>query len=145
MSRSRPVRLLLALSLALASLAVAVSVAGAAATGSKHLSKPEFAKDLAAGKVQSVSVNRKLHVLSVTLKDGSHVRVRYPKTQEAQTVARLQRAGVQVKLLTTAEAEKEANAKKPSHKLRYIVGAIVIVVIVLVIGVLLYVRRRRRD
>jgi ATP-dependent Zn protease len=145
MNRSRLARVSLALCLALISLTATVSVAGASTTGSKHISKPEFAKDLAAGQVERALVNRKLRVLSVTLKDGSHVRVHYPKSQEAQTVARLQRAGVEVKVLSSAEAEKEANKKKPSHKLRYIVGAVVIVVIVLAIGALFYSRRRRRD
>jgi ATP-dependent Zn protease len=143
---TRLIPALCALLALLAPLAAVASASDELTAVYKHISKPEFAKDLAAKKVKSVAVNERLHTLRVTLADGSHARVHYPKHQQQQTIARLERAGVEVKVLSSAEAKEEAKAKKPPHhKLRYIVGGVVIAVIVIVIATLLVVRRRRRE
>jgi hypothetical protein len=53
---------------------------------------------------------------------------------------------VAVTVLAKGAAEKEAKAKKPAkHKIRYIVGGVLVLVIVIVVGVLAVNRRRRRD
>jgi hypothetical protein len=133
-------------------LAAAGPLAGvaAAAEETKIVYTPEseatFARKLDAKRVESVIVNKRLRSLRVTLKDGSHVLVKYPKHQEPATVAKIQAKGVAVTVLSTKEAEKEAGkGKKHHHKIRYIVGGALIVVILLVIGVLLFNRSRRRD
>jgi ribosomal protein S11 len=109
-------------------------------------SEATFAQQLAAKQIESVIVNKRLRSLRVTLKDGSHVLVKYPKHQEPATVAKIQSKGVSVTVLSTKEAEKQAGkGKKHHHKIRYIVGGALIIVILLVIAVLLFNRRRRRD
>jgi hypothetical protein len=109
-------------------------------------SEATFAQQLAAKQIESVIVNKRLRSLRVTLKDGSHVLVKYPKHQEPATVAKIQAKGVTVTVLSTKEAEKQAGKDKAHHhKIRYIVGGVLIVVIVLVIVVLLFNRRRRQD
>lgn len=150
---NRPIRaftslslaLCLAFCLALSPLAAVASAAEEPAIVYKHVSEAEFQKDLAAKKVQSVEVNKRLRTLRVTLTDGSHVLARYPKHEEPATVARLKAAGVAVTVLGKSDAEKEAKAKKPvHHKIRYIAGGVVIAVIVIV-GVVLLINRRRQE
>ncbi|MCW3030512.1 MAG: hypothetical protein JWM66_645 [Solirubrobacterales bacterium] len=138
----------LALALCLASAPLA-AVASAAEEGTivyTHESEAQFQAQLAAKKVKSVIVNKRLRTLRVTLVDGTHVLASYPKHQEPQTVQRLKADGVAVSVLAKASAEKQAKAKKPvHHKIRYIVGGAVIAVIVIVGVVLLINRRRQRD
>jgi ribosomal protein S11 len=122
----------------------------AAAEETKIVYTPEseatFARQLAAKRIESVIVNKRLRSLRVTLKDGSHVLAKYPKKQSEQTVARLQAHGVAVTVLSKKDAEKEAGkGKSHHHKIRYIVGGALIVVIVLAAAVLLFNRSRRRD
>ena len=50
------------------------------------------AKQLAAKRIRSAIVNKRLRTLRLTLKDGTHVLARYPKHQEPQTVAALESA-----------------------------------------------------
>jgi hypothetical protein len=137
--------LILAASLALSGLAP-VALAAEGTIVYTHESEAEFAKQLAAKQVKSVEINKRLRTMRVTLADGRHVLARYPKKQEPQTVTRLQSRGVSVTVLGKSAAEKEAKAKKPSHhKIRYIVGGVLVLVIVIVVAVLAVNRRRRRD
>jgi len=99
---------------------------------------------LKAHEVRSVVVNKHLRSLRVTLKDGRHVLVHYPKHHEPETVAALKAAGVTVTILTPAQAKAQSPKKAKHHKLRYIAGGILIVVIVVVVAVLLVDRRRKR-
>ncbi|HEY2570176.1 MAG TPA: hypothetical protein VGI27_01820 [Solirubrobacteraceae bacterium] len=128
------------------SLLAPAAIAAEATITYKHESEGEFAKQLAAKQIRSAIVNKRLRTLRLTLKDGTHVLAKYPKHQEPQTVAALKAHGATVSVLGKTGAEKEAKAKKPTHhKLRYIVGAVVIAVIVIVGAVLLVNRRRQRD
>jgi ATP-dependent Zn protease len=138
------------LCLLIGALAPGAIAAGSSATEPNE-SEAAFAQQLAAKRVQSVSINKLLRTMRVTLKDGTQVITRYPKKQSEQTAARLRARGVAVTVLSPTEAKKEAKLHKThkkhkgtKHKLRYIVGAVVIVVIVLAIGVLLFSRRRRQ-
>jgi ATP-dependent Zn protease len=137
--------LIVAASLALSGLA-AVALAAEGTIVYTHESEADFAKQLAAKQVKSVEINKRLRSMRVTLADGRHVLARYPKKQETQTAARLQAHGVAVTVLAKSDAEKEANAKKPAkHKIRYIVGGVLVLVIVIVVAVLVINSRRRRD
>jgi ATP-dependent Zn protease len=141
----RTLALILAVSLALSGLA-AVALAAEGTIVYTHESEADFAKQLAAKQVKSVEINKRLRSMRVTLADGRHVLARYPKKQETQTAARLQAHGVAVTVLAKSDAEKEAKAKKPAkHKIRYIVGGVLILVIVIVVAVLVFNSRRRRD
>lgn len=108
-------------------------------------SEADFAKQLAKREVASVTINKRLRTMRVTLKDGSHYVARYPKQREPATAARLKANGVSVTVLSKAQAEKSAGPKKSHHRIRYVVGGVLIVAIVLVGGVLLYRRSRMRD
>jgi ATP-dependent Zn protease len=103
----------------------------------------EFEKQLAGGQIRSVTVNKRVRSLHLTLKDGRHVLYKYAAHEEPKYVAQLQAKHVPVTTLQPAQAVKEA--KKPAkHKLRYIAGAIIIVVVIVVGAVLLIDRRRKR-
>jgi hypothetical protein len=136
--------------LSLASLALALLVGAApspAAEGTPvHFQKEsvqEYEKQLAGGQIQSVTVNKKVRSLHLTLKDGRHVLIKYGAREEPKYVAQLQAKHVPVTVLQPTQAAKEA--KKPAkHKLRYIAGGILVAVVIVVGAVLLIDRRRKR-
>jgi hypothetical protein len=133
--------LALALSLAFGPLA-----AGAGAEGTityRHETEAEFEQQIAAKKIKTAVINRSLRTVRVTLDDGSYVLGKYPKHQVPQTIARLKAAGATVTLLSKKEGERQAyKSKKHKHKIRYIVGGVVIVLIVIG-GVVWLIKRRR--
>jgi hypothetical protein len=110
-----------------------------------HESEADFAKQLAGKEVKAVTINKRLRTMRVTLADGRHVLASYPKKQERQTESRLRARGVTVTVLSKGEAEREAKPKKAHHKIRYIVGGVVILVILIAGAVLLVNRSRLRD
>jgi hypothetical protein len=114
----------------------------AAAVHFEKESLQEYEKQLAGGQIQSVTVNKRVRSLHLTLKDGRHVLYKYGAGEEPKLAAQLQSKGVPVTVLQPAVAAKEA--KKPAkHKLRYIAGGILLVV-VLVVGAVLLIDRRRK-
>jgi hypothetical protein len=131
----------------LACVCLAALVVASSAGGATIVYEPEsqtvLLHQLATGQVQSVTVNKRVRSLRVTLKDGTHVLVKYPAHHEAETVARLKAKGVTVAILSQSQAEAEAKKKPVHHKLRYIAGGILIVVIIVVVAVLLIDRRRK--
>ncbi len=143
-ARSLPV-ISLACVFALGGLGGAAALAAETPAGYTQESEAAFAKQVAKREVASVTINKRLRQMKVTLKDGTRYLARYPKKQSAQTAAHLEAKSVSVTVLSQKEAEKEAGPKKTHHKIRYIVGGVVIVVIVLIGGFLLYRRRRFRD
>ena len=137
------------IALLLACLTCGVVLSGAAGASAaepvivyKKESLQAFEKQLAAGQIKAVTVNKRVASLHVTLKNGEYVLAHYGKHEEPKQVAALQAKGVPVTVETPAVAIAEA--KKPAHhKLRYIAAGVVIVVIILVGGVLLIDRRRK--
>jgi hypothetical protein len=106
----------------------------------------EFRKQLAAGEVQLVEVNKLLRRAHVVLKDGRRVIYKYPSHHTKALIAELQGRHIQVTVLSKHQAKTEAkSAQHSGHKLRYIVGGVVIAVIVIVAVALLLIRRRRRE
>lgn len=123
------------------------SAAAGAAEGTityKHESFAEYEKQLAAGQVQAVTINKRLRSVHVTLKDGSYVLAKYAAHEEPKVVAALQAKGITATIESKTQATKEA-AKPVKHKLRYIAGGILVVVVVVVGGVLLVDRKRKRE
>jgi ATP-dependent Zn protease len=104
----------------------------------------QYEQQLSRGQVKSVTINKRLRSLRVTLKDGSHVKARYKAKGEPEQVAKLEAKHVPFKVLSPAAAEAEAKKVPRHHKLRYIAGGALLVVIVVVGGVL-YFRRRREE
>lgn len=108
------------------------------------VSETVFLHELDSGQVVAATINKRARSVRVTLKDGSHVKVKYPKHHEPQMYALIKSRGVPVTILSEAQARAEIKNQPVHHKLRYIAGGILIVVIVVVAAVLLINRRRRR-
>jgi ATP-dependent Zn protease len=122
-------------------------VALAAEEASIHYTEESLAQyeqQLNSGQVKSVTINKRLRSLRVTLKDGSYFKARYKAKGEPEQTAKLQAKHVPFNILTPTEAEAEAKKVQVHHKLRYIAGGALLVLIVLVGGVL-YMRRRREE
>jgi H+/gluconate symporter-like permease len=124
---------------------LAAPLADAAAVVYQDETYSEFEAQLASGKIQEVTINRRLGTLRITLKDGSHALAKYGRKEEPKAAAALAAKHVPVTVLTLEQAKKEIAKKPAHHKIRYIVGGVLIVVI-LVVGAVLYVNtKRRRD
>jgi len=139
-------KILLCLVSAVALMLSATAVAGAAegAITYKHESYQEYEKQLASGKIQAVTINKRLRSIHVTLTDGSHVLAKYAAHEEPKVVAALQAKGITAAIESKTQAVKEA-AKPAKHKLRYIAGGILIVVVLVVGAVLVIDRKRKRE
>ena len=101
----------------------------------------QYEKQLAAGEIKQVTVNKFLRSLRVTLNNGQHVLAKYAKKQESKYAAAL--AGKHVP--TTFLSPPQAKAQKGTvhHKLRYIAAAVLVAVLIIV-GLVLFVNRRRK-
>jgi hypothetical protein len=108
-------------------------------------SYPTYEQQLNGDQIASVTVNKRLRSLRVTLKDGRYALAKYAPKGEPAAVAALQAKHVPVTVLTPAQAKLEVPKKVDHHKLRYIAGAVVVVVIVIVGGVLFISRKRRVE
>ena len=127
-------------------LTVAAPLAAArGAVSYRHESEAEFTQQLASRQIASATINKRLRTIRVTLKDGRHVLAKYPPRQEPRVLAELRAKGVQVSVLGKAQAVAEEKKVPKKHKLRYIIGGVLIAIVVVVGGVLLYNRTRSRD
>jgi hypothetical protein len=118
-----------------------VAAAAATVTFQKE-SVQAYEKQLSSGQITEATINKRVRSVHLTLKDGSHVLVKYAAHEEGKFAAALEAKGVPVTVLKPAAAAKEV-AKPVHHKLRYIAGGVLVVVIVVVGGVLLLDRRRK--
>jgi hypothetical protein len=104
-----------------------------------------FEAQLKAKQVASVTFNKRLRSMRVTLTDGKLYLAKYPPKDSAAWIAKVKAANVSVTVLTPTQAKKEAGKKPVKHKIRYIVGGVVLVLIVIGVVVLLLRRRRQVD
>jgi hypothetical protein len=118
------------------------SAAAAASIVYQNETFAQYQQQLAGGQIQSVTINKRLRSLRITLKNGSYVLAKYAKHEEPTVAAALAAKHVAVTVLAPSVAIKEVPKKAAHHKLRYIAGGIVIVVIVIV-GAVLYINRKR--
>jgi ATP-dependent Zn protease len=125
-------------------LVVALALGGAltgAATASAQTATTEsyqaLVGQISANQVRAATINRKAHLVKVTLDDGSVQHVDYPPKQEKQLSNSLRQHGANVKI-----AKRKRIHKAVHHRLRYIAGGIVGVFLVGGLGVLI-VRGRR--
>jgi ATP-dependent Zn protease len=125
-------------------LALNMGTADAATIVYEPVSETVFLHELDSGQVATATINKRARSVRVALKDGSYVKVKYPKHDEPHMYALIKSHGVPVTILSEAQAKAELKNKPVHHKLRYIIGGILIVVIVIVVVVLLLHRRRRR-
>ena len=105
----------------------------------------EYEKQLAGAQIAEATFNKRARSIHLTLKDGRHVLVRYGKGEEPKLVAQIQSKGILVTIEKPAQAAAEAKKVPVKHKLRYIVGGILVVVVVVVGAVLLIDRKRKRS
>ena len=140
--KARTLALLALVVLALAGLTLPVAVSAAEAEET-HETVAQYEQNLASGQVANVTVNKFLARLHVTLKDGTHVLIRYHKGEEPKVVSLAQARHVPVTILKSSAAKAEAKKVPVHHKLRYIAGGILIAVIVVVGAVILIDRRRK--
>jgi hypothetical protein len=110
-----------------------------------HEPYPEFESQLSGGQIKEVTINKRLRTLRITLADGRHVLAQYAPHEEPHVRRVLRERHVPVTVLTATEAKKEQGKRPVHHKIRYIVGGVLIAVIVIVGGVVLYNRRRRAS
>jgi translation initiation factor IF-1 len=129
---------------AIAILALSTGSAHAATIVYEPVSETVFLHELDSGQVAAATINKRARSVRVTLKDGSYVKVKYPKHDEPHMYAVIKSHGVPVTILSATQAKAELKGKPVHHKLRYIIGGVLIVVIVIVVAVLLLHRRRRR-
>jgi Skp family chaperone for outer membrane proteins len=118
-----------------------------AAEGTVHYQKEsfqEYEKQLAGSEILEATFNKRVRSIHLNLKDGRHVLVHYGKGEEPKLLTQLQSKGVPVTIEKPAQAAAEAKKIPVHHKLRYIVGGIVIAIVIIVGAVLLIDRRRKR-
>lgn len=136
-------------SLACASLLQAAVASAAAGTSGAVIYQnetiAEYQHQLASGQIKSVTMNKKLRSLRVTLKDGRYVLARYGKHEKDKYVAALAAKHIPLTILTPTQAAAQEVKKPVHHKLRYITGGVVLVVVIVVVGVILIRRRREQD
>jgi hypothetical protein len=98
-----------------------------------------YEQQLAAGQIRATVFNVKGRDIHVTLATGKHVIVHYPSGSEAKLLEALKAKGI------AAVNGKGLPVKLPKahkHKIRYIVGGVLVILVILVVGVLV-IRRRR--
>ena len=130
----------------IACLAVAIAAPRAGAEGTIDYVKESLAQyqsQLAGGQVKEVTINKRVRSLRVTLSNGDHMLAKYAPKQEPKYEAALKAKGVPVTILTPTEAKAELKGKPVHHKIRYIVGGVLILVLI-VVGAVLLVNRRRQ-
>lgn len=113
--------------------ALPVGVASAASNQAKPAPREslhEYEQQLANNEIRAASFRIKAQSLELTLKDGRHVSVRLSSPPNEELRAELQAHGVTV------------SRRSPSHKRRYILGAVVVVLLLAIGGFLLYRRKR---
>jgi hypothetical protein len=108
---------------------------------SEHFSV--FEAQLKAGQISEATINKRLRSVRVTLNDGRHVLTQYAPHEEPKVKAELVARHVPVTVLSPSQAKKEHLKRGVHHKIRYIVGGVVIAIVVIVGGVILYNRRKR--
>jgi ATP-dependent Zn protease len=122
-----------------AALLLALSSASASAVKTPRATYSVLQQQIAAHEVATAAVNKKVHDVHVTLKDGKHEIVVYPPHQEPRLVAQLSAAGATVKV----KKKKKKTVKAAGHHLRYIAAGILVAIVA--IGGAVYVVGRRRQ
>ena len=141
--------LLLAAPAAAAEATATTAAAGTTTTGGavivyKPESYAEYKAQLAADQIASVTINKRVRSLRITLKDGRTHLAKYGPHERPAVESALKAKNVKVAILTPTAAKQEEKAKPAHHKIRYIAGGILLVVVIVVGAVLLINRRRRR-
>lgn len=124
-------------------LATPASGLAAATPEYTHESKEAYEQQLDKGEIKSAEFNRKIRSLHITTKNGDLFVYHYPKKGSKPIEEQLRAKHVHYTVLSHAAADVEAkqNAPAKKHKIRYIVGGVVLLLIV--IGLIVFFVRRR--
>jgi hypothetical protein len=147
MIRFAPARVISTLAVTAFCAALLLPVGTALAEEAVHYTKESvqaYEQQLSSGQITAATFNKRVRNLHLTLKDGTHALVHYPPKDEPTLAGQLAAKKIPVTVLTPTQAKSEAAKAPVHHKLRYIVGGIVIAVVVIVGAVLLVDRRRKR-
>lgn len=143
-TRTRAFVTMLTCALAMALVTALAAVPATAAISETKESQQAYEQQLASGQIASVTINKRLRRVHITLKDGRRFLYRYAPKEEPAVAAALRAKHVAVTVLTPAAAKSEASKAPAKHKIRYIVGGALIVIVLIVGTVLLIDRRRKR-
>jgi hypothetical protein len=137
---TRLARSAIALSCAAAMLLGCAAQASAEVTY-KHESEAEWKSQLSSGQIATVVINKRAQSLRTTLKDGRYVLAPYPKHESPRVESEMRAANVPFSVLSKTAAATLAKKVPVHHKIRYIVGGVLIAIVVVVGGVLVFRRR----
>jgi hypothetical protein len=123
--------------------ALAAGPAAAETVTYTHESQQAYEQQLAAHEIAQARINKFVRHLDLTLKNGQHFVYVYAPKSEPTVYAALIAKHIPVEVLTPAVAQAEAKKAPVHHKIRYIVGGVVIAIAIIVVAVLLIDRRRK--
>jgi hypothetical protein len=103
---------------------------------------PTYEAQLAHHEISSATFNKKIRRMHLTLTNGQHVFIHYKPKESRKLEAELKAHNVSFSSLTPTEAKAEQKKLPVHHKLRYIVGGIVIALVI--VGAAVFFIRRRR-
>jgi hypothetical protein len=107
-------------------------------------SKQAFEQQLEKGEIKSAEFNKRIRSLHIKTKNGTLYLYRYERKGSPAVESKLKARHVTFTVLGRTAAEQEAKSlpKTTKHKIRYIVGGVVLLLIV--IGLVVYFVRRGR-
>jgi hypothetical protein len=135
---SKALAAILCLALTPGTLLAAIPATAATVFHFQRESMQQFQRQLAASEIHATTFNKVAHTLHLSMNDHRHLLVSYPPLEYKKIVASLEAKNIPV----AVEKHAKVAAKPAHHKLRYIVGAVLVVVILIVLAVLLMGRRR---
>jgi len=136
-----PLACLLAIFIALLAFPALAAAEEGSSTSYTKEEKQAYEEQLKSGNIKAVKINKRDHDLLITLKNGELVFVHLEKHDTEKAESQLHAKGVTYTVESAAEAEQEVKSKPVKHKLRYIIGGVVVVALIAGGGYLLYRRK----
>ncbi len=142
--RTLTLRLAAVLLVALAFPSVAAAEEAAVSHYTKETEK-NYEEQLHAAEISEAKINKRDHNVLITLKNGEKVFIHLHAHDVEKIEAALRAKGITATVESSEEAQKEVAAKPAKHKLRYIIGGVVIVLVIVAIGYYIYDRKRKSE
>lgn len=143
--RTLTLRLAAVLLVALAFPSVAAAEEEAAVSHYTKETEKNYEEQLKAHEVTEAKINKRDHNVLLTLKNGEKVFIHLHAHDVEKIEAALHAQNVKYAVESSEEAQKEVAAKPAKHKLRYIIGGVVIVLVIVAIGYYLFDRKRKSE
>ncbi|HUA11796.1 MAG TPA: hypothetical protein VMA83_07300 [Solirubrobacteraceae bacterium] len=104
-----------------------------------------YEEQLKSHEISEAKINKRDHDILIVLKNGEKVFI-HLKPHEVEAIeAALRAKGVHYTVESAEEAKKEVGSKPVHHKLRYIIGGVVIVLVIVAIGYYFFDRKRKSE